>query len=202
MGMAICFKCGSAKSGALVACRKCGAAPQTNGEYAVSLALSGHLSSKNKLAQYSHELRNGQKVSVPREALLQALDALKDPQLLATLHAQPTTPAPAPSAPAAMRQPPPDAPVALQRAVPPPQPVKQEHRLTKTALHQSPFAVLGVTARDERRRIVELAEEKSLELDHDVCQKARSDLTNPRGDRVASRCLAAQGEPTGRELAQ
>jgi hypothetical protein len=39
---------------------------------------------------------------------------------------------------------------------------------------------LGVTTRDNRKRIVELAEEKSLELDHDVCQKARSDLTNPR----------------------
>jgi hypothetical protein len=61
---------------------------------------------------------------------------------------------------------------------------------------------LGVTTRDDRRRIVELAEEKSLELDHEVCQKARSDLTNPRtrlsaGDRVASRRLAAQGIPTG-----
>ncbi len=39
---------------------------------------------------------------------------------------------------------------------------------------------MGVTTRDDRRRIVELGEEKSLELDHDVCQKARSDLTNPR----------------------
>ena len=37
-----------------------------------------------------------------------------------------------------------------------------------------------MTTRDDRRRIVELAEEKSLELDHDVCQKARSDLTNQR----------------------
>ena len=37
-----------------------------------------------------------------------------------------------------------------------------------------------MTTRDNRKRIVELAEEKSLELDHDVCQKARSDLTNPR----------------------
>jgi len=52
--------------------------------------------------------------------------------------------------------------------------------LKSTALHQTPFAILGVTTRDDRRRIVELAEEKSLELDHDVCQKARSDLTNPR----------------------
>jgi hypothetical protein len=49
-----------------------------------------------------------------------------------------------------------------------------------TALSKSPFAMLGVTTRDNRRRIVELAEEKSLELDHALCQKARSDLTNPR----------------------
>lgn len=52
--------------------------------------------------------------------------------------------------------------------------------LETSALHQTPFGILGVTTRDDRRRIVEVAEEKSLELDHDVCQKARSDLTNPR----------------------
>lgn len=40
--------------------------------------------------------------------------------------------------------------------------------------------MLGVSTRDDRKRIVELAEEKSLELDHEYCQKARSDLTNPR----------------------
>ena len=97
MAMAICFKCGSAKSGALVACRKCDAAPQTNSEFAVSLALSDHLSSKDQLAQYSHELRNGQKLSVPREALVQALDALKDPQLLAMLRAQSTPSSPSTS---------------------------------------------------------------------------------------------------------
>jgi hypothetical protein len=49
-----------------------------------------------------------------------------------------------------------------------------------SAMHQSPFAILGATTRDDRRRIVELAEEKSLEIDHETCQKARSDLTNPR----------------------
>lgn len=52
--------------------------------------------------------------------------------------------------------------------------------LIKSKLQQSPFALLGATTRDDRRCIVELAEEKSLELDHDACQKARSDLTNPR----------------------
>lgn len=175
MSMAICFKCGSAKPGALIACRSCNAAPRTNSEYAVSLALSDHLSSKDQLAQYSHELRNGQKLSVPREALVQALDALKDPQLLAMLGAQPAAPAQA-----ATRQPPPAPSAASHRSAPPPPSIRPERRLTKTALHQSPFAILGVTTRDDRRRIVELAEEKSLELDHEVCQKARSDLTNPR----------------------
>lgn len=49
-----------------------------------------------------------------------------------------------------------------------------------TDLHNNPFFLLSATTRDDRRRIVELAEEKSLELDHEVCQKARSDLTSPR----------------------
>lgn len=49
-----------------------------------------------------------------------------------------------------------------------------------TALHRNAFWLLGATVRDDRRRIVELAEEKSLELDHQMCQNARSELTNPR----------------------
>lgn len=49
-----------------------------------------------------------------------------------------------------------------------------------TSLHANPFCVLGVTTRDDRRKIVEMAEERALHLDHDTCQKARSDLTNPR----------------------
>lgn len=288
MGMAICFKCGSAKSGALTACRSCNVAPRTNSEYAASLALSDHLSSRDQLSQYSHELRNGNKLSVPREALAQALDALKDPQLLAMLGEQ--LPAPYSTASASSRQPatnpaypqpsasrslqpgqdgrmvynsgqsfdvsilkriqprlvelmalkiqqypillqdktllpkadkqfmdiyeamershsleqivdesfrlafppsgiprsghasasPPVSPTAPQRPASPPIQNREAARHTATVLHQSAFVVLGVTIRDDRRRIVELAEEKSLELDHEVCQKARSDLTNPR----------------------
>ena len=252
--MAICFKCGSAKSGALVACRSCNTTPRTNSEYAVSLALSDHLSSNDQLAKYSHELRNGKKLSVPREALVQAFEALKDPQLLAMLGAQSPTPEPSTKPPNSKikvglaeefyatqqkhnsekwhftcdscgqrlrfpgrseidfdcpkcersfsvnkdgvifsESPPawresPSNPTEQSRVtphhgaafVPPPIPSKPMPRLTTTALHQSAFSVLGVTTRDNRKRIVELAEEKSLELDHDVCQKARSDLTNPR----------------------
>lgn len=47
-------------------------------------------------------------------------------------------------------------------------------------LTKSPFAVLGVTARDDRARILEAAEEQSLIADGDSCQQARALLTNPR----------------------
>ncbi len=180
MTKAICFNCGLEKAGALLACSGCGTTPRTNNELALSLVLTDHLSSKLQLAHYSHELRNHLKLSVPSDALAQAREALKDPQLLAMLGAQPATPATSTSTTAATRQSPPAPSAAPQRTAPPPPNTKPKRRPTKTALHHSPFAVLGVTTRDDRRRVVELAEEKSLELDHEVCQKARSDLTNPR----------------------
>ncbi len=49
-----------------------------------------------------------------------------------------------------------------------------------TALHRSPFHLLSVSMRDDRRRIVANAEEQALHLDAETCQKARADLTNPR----------------------
>ena len=51
---------------------------------------------------------------------------------------------------------------------------------TATQIHQNPFFVLGASTRDDRRRILELADQRSLEIDDDVCQKARSQLTSPR----------------------
>ena len=180
MTLAICFKCGSDKSGALLACSGCGTTPRTHSELALSLVLTDNLSSKSQLAHYSHELRNHLKLSVPSDALAQAQEALKDPQLMAMLGAQSVSGSSATSVPTtALSRPP---------APQPAQPVRNaasarahaRRTLKSTVLHQAPFAILGVTTRDDRRRIVELAEEKSLELDHDVSQKARSDLTNPR----------------------
>jgi hypothetical protein len=43
-----------------------------------------------------------------------------------------------------------------------------------------PFYFLGLTPRDTRHTIVEKADEASLHKDAQLCQKARSDLTNPR----------------------
>lgn len=50
----------------------------------------------------------------------------------------------------------------------------------RIALLGNPFALLGATLRDSKARIVELADEASLSLDHDLCQQARADLTNAR----------------------
>lgn len=49
-----------------------------------------------------------------------------------------------------------------------------------TQIHQNPFFILGASTRDDRRRILELADQRSLEIDDDVCQRARSQLTSPR----------------------
>jgi hypothetical protein len=180
MGMAICFKCGSEKPGALLACAACGTTPRSNSELTLSLVLTDHLSSKTQLIHYSHELRNHLKLTVPSDALVQAQEALKDPQLMAMLGAQPASSASAAPVPTAASSRPTAVPPVQSARNTPSTRARAQRTLKTTALHQTPFAILGVTTRDDRKRIVELAEEKSLVLDHDVCQKARSDLTNPR----------------------
>lgn len=47
-------------------------------------------------------------------------------------------------------------------------------------LLQNPFHILNASPRDNRRRIMELADERSLWLDSSECMEARSELTNPR----------------------
>lgn len=165
---AICFKCGAEKVGALTQCGSCKTTPRAESDLALSLVLSEHLSSKTQLGVLAHEIRNHLKRSVSEELLRQARDALKDPQLLAMLGARPQQASEkADTRPAA-------------RPESSPSRAKRQRNLHKSHLQQNPFALLGVTTRDDRRRIVDLAEEKSLELDHDACQKARSDLTSPR----------------------
>ena len=47
-------------------------------------------------------------------------------------------------------------------------------------LLENPFHLLGATARDNRHRIMDLAEERSLLADADACLEAQAILTNPR----------------------
>lgn len=47
-------------------------------------------------------------------------------------------------------------------------------------LSENPFHVLGASPQDSRRRIMELAEERSLTVAPEACARAKADLTNPR----------------------
>lgn len=49
-----------------------------------------------------------------------------------------------------------------------------------TLVTSNPFYLLGATPEDDSGRIVELADERSLEIDPSKCTKARTDLVNPR----------------------
>jgi hypothetical protein len=69
-----------------------------------------------------------------------------------------------------------------------------------TTLHRNPFYVLGASTRDDRRRLVQLSEEKVLELDQGICEKARSDLTSPR-NRLAAETAWLPGVAPSRAIA-
>ena len=182
--LAICFKCGAKKPGAVSVCEGCGAVPRSNSELAASLALSTYVSPADQLLTYARDISSGKSPSLPREALTQALEALKDPQLRAMLHEQGAPTNPSPDLSTKKSQPYSDASQDSGREQPvdisPSDHGNREAPLTSTALHRSAFALLGATVRDNRRKIVQLAEDKALEADHDRFQKARSDLTTPR----------------------
>lgn len=173
MTIAYCFSCGAQKASPVVSCGSCRRSPATEADLVKSLILSDEFSTQGQLAHFANEVRSNHRLTAPDSLVAKAREAARAPKYQRVLTAtQPPRAAPQSAA----------SPVEHPRVVsaPPPIPRIPAPRLTTTALHQSPFSVLGVTTRDNRKRIVELAEERSLELDHDVCQKARSDLTNPR----------------------
>ncbi len=174
MTKGICFKCGEEKASPLISCPSCKETPKHQSALALSLALSEHLSTKAQLAHFSHEIRNHLRLSVRSDQLDQANEALKDPQLIAMLGGLNEKPA----KPVAAGTTPPSA-----AAIPSntrPRLTAYSLSMKSSKLHSTPFALLGVTSRDDRRKIVDQAEQKSLELNPEDCQKARSDLTNPR----------------------
>jgi len=174
MSRAICFKCGGEKVSPLISCPSCKETHKHQSALALSLALSEHLSSEAQLAHYAHEIKNHLRLSVRSDQLDQANEALKDPQLIAMLGGIGHEPARSVAAGATPR---------TAASVPSntrPRQTSRSLSMKSSKLHRTPFALLGVTSRDDRRKIVDQAEHKSLELNADDCQKARSDLTNPR----------------------
>lgn len=174
MTAAICFNCGAEKVGVLTPCGSCNEMPIEEGDLALSLVLSEHFSLKERLVVFAHEIRNRSKISASEALLDKAREMLKDPQLIAILGNRSRSDGElddTPPRPRLKSTEPRNATTASAEGV--------QKSLYKSHLQQNPFSLLGVTTRDDRRRIVELAEEKSLELDHEACQKARSDLISP-----------------------
>ncbi len=166
---AVCFRCGEEKQSPLLACRGCGEKPKHESTLALSVVLSEHLSTRAQLAHFAYEIRNRLKISTPVAKLAEAREALKDSRIVALLGGADQSE----SATASGSSNGTDGQRSVSRS-----PV--ERALKTSILHKSPFALLGVNNRDDRRKVVEQAEQKSLELNHDDCQKARGELTNPR----------------------
>ena len=174
--MAICFKCGAQKSAAFGTCSECKVAPRLESELVFSLALCEHLSTTSQLVHYANEIKNRHRLTVPDSVLSQARVALADPQLMAMLRGNQSLERPSSASRSNDASHRPASPPVVTSGSKPEMP----RTIKETALQRNPFFVLGATSRDDRRRIVELAEERSLAIDHEACQKARSELTNPR----------------------
>lgn len=168
MSNSICFHCGSNKDNPLSICPACNKSPETDDLKALSLVLSSYLSSNDQLYSYSNQIQNREHPSIPNELLEKAESELRDPQLIAMLGNNAT-----PNSSSANTTK--DDPIIHSRPK-----INNSKKAITTELHKNPFYILGVSIADNRRNIVSIAEEKSLEIDHDICQKARSDLTNPR----------------------
>lgn len=174
MVAAVCCKCGTPKGEPFGPCPSCGAVPTSASDRTISLAMSTYVSSQAQLSQFSSEILNGMKPSIPMGLLSNAVEGVKS-RIGATQSAAST----------------PSDSIESDSTTPGPGQKRSADDASKlgggsvwksfgTSIDDVPFAVLGVTPRDTRQRIVELAEERSLELDPAACQKARSDLTNPR----------------------
>lgn len=170
MVAAVCFNCGKLKSEPLRACQSCGVTPTSASDRTASLAMSTYISPEAQLTRFSNEIANGTKPSIPMGALSKAIEGVKsglgNVPSGASAYAGSAGNDSGTSGQAPHQAANPDG--------------GWLWKSFGTSIDDVPFAILGATPRDTRQRIVELAEERSLELDPSVCQKARSDLTNPR----------------------
>jgi hypothetical protein len=175
MTASVCFNCGTEKAGAFAPCPSCKSTPKGEAQFALSMALCEHLHSRRDLTIFAEDIRAHRKLMFAPGVLEQAREALKDKQLVAMLGM------------VADRTQQPQS--TQSKSTASPSSTKGGHAgkikvradaPKLTALDRTAFGILGATTRDNRRRIVELADDKHLSLDTEICTKARSDLTNPR----------------------
>jgi hypothetical protein len=187
MGYNICFNCGLEKHTPFDKCVNCTLTPFSKDERAVSLILSDYLSDKQQIKNLFSNSNNLIFTNISNSLISKAEAMLKDPQLMGMLDIWYKEDASNPSLSKGKLS------LKMNTEIIETDYTNNnsvivenrnlEHKgklLLKTHIHQSPFNILGLSTRDNRHRIVEMAEEMSLELEHEICQKSRSDLTSPR----------------------
>jgi len=84
MTIAICFHCGGIKRGSFLRCDDCGIEPQSEDDYAVSLALSDHYFNPDQLRTVGERIQGGAVVnltSFSEEDRSKLLDAIRTPAI-------------------------------------------------------------------------------------------------------------------------
>jgi hypothetical protein len=81
----ICYKCGSGKVAPIERCSSCGNSPTNDDELALAFMLTEQFLPKNKLAEASHLIKNGERIELPpqiRTAVLAAIQSARAQQAL------------------------------------------------------------------------------------------------------------------------
>ncbi len=103
MTMAVCHKCGVIKFGAFVPCPKCSAAPRTEDDLALSLAMTDHYFDRPTLEQMGAAVRDGHPPQLDPQTQAQLVEMIRSSGMLAKLAG--LSPAPGGEAPPAGERP-------------------------------------------------------------------------------------------------
>jgi hypothetical protein len=171
----ICYKCGNSKSDSIATCANCKTTPNGDRQHIISLLLSHRVHSHEKLSELADDIRSNRKIKIQKSKYMEAESIFRKGHL-----------------DSGHQQNPQDSPgVASLNSNPHLQfdntkdntnyndQFKDSCRVI-TRLHLNPFYYFGASTRDNRSKIVELAEEKSLILDAETCVKYRGVLINPQ----------------------
>lgn len=82
MTVAVCFRCGEMKYGALNPCEKCGEKPQAENDFVVSLALTDHYLNATVLQEASVKIKKGEQIRLDPQSRQQLLKAVKSMRVL------------------------------------------------------------------------------------------------------------------------
>jgi hypothetical protein len=85
MTMAVCFKCGVIKFGAFVPCPECSAAPRTEDELALALAMTDHYFDRPTLEQMGAAVRDGHPPQLDPQTHAQLVETIRASGMIAKL---------------------------------------------------------------------------------------------------------------------